>query len=130
VFERNLPRHGFNFIRVVVFSIVPAVLDSHERHRAKARNDGIVGDKAVSAVRRLECDAEAAFCHDRVKVALNWTPYLADARVCAPFAPKVDLPNSVPQKPTHQTNCGRKTNTVSTFRFLEAKCSLQCSKKS
>jgi hypothetical protein len=98
-----LPRHGFNFIRVVVFSIVPAVLDSHERHRAKARNDGIVGDKTVSAVRRLECDAQAAFCHDRVKVALKRTPYLADARVCASFAPKVDLPNSVPQsRPTKQ----------------------------
>jgi hypothetical protein len=98
-----LARHGFNYIRVVVFSIAPPVLDSHERDRAKARIDGIVGDKAVSAVRRLECDAEAAFCHDRVKVALNWTPYLADARVCASFAPKVDLPNSVPQsRPTKQ----------------------------
>ena len=58
---------------------------------------GIVGDKAVSAVRRLECDAQARFCHDRVKVASNWTPYLADARVRASFAPKEDLPNTVPQ---------------------------------
>jgi hypothetical protein len=46
--RRNLPRHGFNFIRVVVFSIVPPVLDSDELDRAKVLNDGIVG-----AVRRL-----------------------------------------------------------------------------
>ena len=73
------------------------MLDSHERDRAKARNGGIVGDKAVSAVRRLECDAQASFCHDRVKVVCNWTPYLAGARVRASFAPKENLPNSVPQ---------------------------------
>jgi len=70
------------------------VLDSYERDSAKARNVGIVGDKAVSAVRRLECDVQASFCHDRVKVASNWMPYLADARVRASFAPKEDLPNS------------------------------------
>ena len=29
VFCRNLARHGFNFITVVVFSIAPPVLDSH-----------------------------------------------------------------------------------------------------
>jgi hypothetical protein len=50
----QLARHGFNFIRVVVFRIVPPVLDSDERDRAKVLNDGIVGDKAVSAVRRLD----------------------------------------------------------------------------
>ena len=32
-------------------------------------------------------------------VAGEKTPYLADARVCASFAPKVNLPNSVPQSP-------------------------------
>jgi hypothetical protein len=97
VFCRNLASHGFNFIRVVVFSIAPPVLDSRERDRAKARDDGIVGDKAVSAVRRLECDAQASFCHDGVKVASNWTIYLADARVRASFAPEEDLPNSATQ---------------------------------
>jgi hypothetical protein len=73
------------------------VFDSQEREPVKARNDGIVGDKHVSAVRRLECDAKASFCHDRMKVASNWTPYLADARVRAFFVPKEDLPNSVLQ---------------------------------
>jgi hypothetical protein len=37
-----------------------------------------------------------------VKVALNWTPYLADARVRGALAPKEGLPNSVPHG-THQT---------------------------
>lgn len=98
MFGGNLARHGFNFSRIVVFSIAPLVLDPHERDRAKARNDGIVGDKAVSAVRRLECDAKARFSHDRVKVVFNWIPYRADARLCAFFAPKEDLPKSVPHK--------------------------------
>ena len=62
------------------------------------RNDALIGDKAVNAVRRLEGDAQALFCHDGVKVASNWTPYLADARVPAPFAPK-ELPNSITQSP-------------------------------
>src|SRR5262249_13805533 len=66
VFCRNLARHGFNFFRMGVFSIAPGVLDSHERDRAKARSDGMVGDKDVSAFR---------FCHEGVKVALNRTPY-------------------------------------------------------
>ena len=74
------------------------MLDSYERDRAKARNVGIVGDKAVSAVRRLECDAQASFCHDRVKVASNWVPCLtAGARLCTFSAPE-DLPNSVSQE--------------------------------
>ena len=77
------------------------MLDSHERYRAKARNDGIVGDKDVSAVRRLECDAQASFCHDRVKVVFNWTPYRADARLYEFFASKEDLPNYVPHS-THK----------------------------
>ena len=89
---------------------MPPVLDSHERDRAEARNDGIVGDKDVSAVRRLECDAKAGFCHDRSKVASNWTPYLADARVRAPFAPKEDLPNSVLQSRPATTTCAKHTN--------------------
>ena len=71
VFCRNLARHGFNFFRVVVFSIPPRVLDSHERDRAKARSDGTVGDKDVSAFRWLEGGAQAGFCHEGVKVALN-----------------------------------------------------------
>jgi hypothetical protein len=102
VFCRNLARHGFNFFRVVVFSIPPRVLDSHERDRAKARSDGTVGDKDVSAFRWLEGGAQASFCHEGVKVALNWTPYLADARVRGALAPKEGLPNSVPHS-THQT---------------------------
>ncbi len=73
------------------------MLNSHERDGAKARNEGVVGDKDVSAVDRLERDAEAGFCHDGVKVASNWTPYLTDARVRASFAPKEELPNSVLQ---------------------------------
>jgi hypothetical protein len=93
-------RRGFNFARVVGFSIAPRVLDPHERDRAKARNVGIVGDKAVNAVRRLERDAQASFCHDRVKVVSNWTPYLADARgFRASFASKEDLPNSTQADP-------------------------------
>src|SRR5689334_2749244 len=95
MFCRNLARHSFNFSRVVVFSIAPLVLDSYERDRAKARNDGIVGDKAVSAVRRLECDAQASFFHDRVKVIFKWTPCRADARLCGSFALKEDPPDSV-----------------------------------
>jgi hypothetical protein len=103
VFFRNLARRGFNFARVVVFSIAPRVLDSHERDRAKSRNVGIVGDKAVSAVRRPECDAQASFCHDRVKVASYWTPYLADAREFrASSAPKEDLPNSTQSRPARR----------------------------
>jgi hypothetical protein len=102
---RNLARRGFNFARVVVFSIAPRVLDSQERDRAKAHNVGIVGDKAVSAVRRLECDAQASFCHDRMKVVSNWTPYLADARgFRASFAPKEDLPNSRQSRPAKRLN--------------------------
>ena len=73
------------------------MLDSHERHRAKAGNDGVVGDKDISAVGRLECDAEASLCHEGVKVGSKWTPCLADARIRGSFAPKEDLPNSVVQ---------------------------------
>jgi hypothetical protein len=68
------------------------VFDSHERDRAKARNVGIVGDKAVSAVRRLECDAQASFCHDRVKVASNWMlvkPFVI--RAMSAFGGKADI---------------------------------------
>ena len=57
------------------------MLHPHERDRAKALSDGFVGDEAVSAFRWLECDAQAGFCHDGVKVVFSWTPYLADARV-------------------------------------------------
>jgi hypothetical protein len=68
------------------------------------RNDGIVGDKAVSAGRRLECDAQASFCYDRVEVASNWMPYLADARgVSASFPPKRRPAKLCTAKPTRQT---------------------------
>jgi len=50
------------------------VLDAHERDRAKARDDVVIGDKAVGAVRRFECDAQALFGYDGVKVASNWMP--------------------------------------------------------
>src|SRR5215831_16378580 len=76
------------------------MLDSDERDRAKTLNNSIVSDKDVSAFRRLECDAQAGFCHHRVKFAFNWTSYLANAREF--FAPKQDLPNSVPHS-TQQT---------------------------
>jgi hypothetical protein len=59
-------------------------------------NDGIVGDKDVSAVRRLEGDAQAGFCRDGVKVASNWRLHLAGAWFCAPSAPEKNLPNPVP----------------------------------
>lgn len=73
------------------------MLDSHERHWAKADNDGVVRDEDISAVGRLECDAEASLCHKGVKVGSNWTPCLADAQGRGSFAPKEDLPNSVLQ---------------------------------
>jgi len=97
VFCCNLARESFNFVRVVVFSVTPRVLDSHERDRAKARNVGIAGDKDVSAVRRPKCDAQASFCYYCVKVASSWTSYLTDARVRASFVSKEDLPNFVTQ---------------------------------
>ena len=59
-----------NFIGRVIPSVASRVLDAYERDRA--RNDVVIGDKAVSAVRWLECDAQARFCHDGVKVASNW----------------------------------------------------------
>jgi hypothetical protein len=62
----------------------------------------MVGDKDVSAFRWLEGGAQAGFCHEGVKVALNWTPYLADARARGALAPKEGLPNSVPHS-IHQT---------------------------
>jgi hypothetical protein len=71
------------------------MLDPHEGDRAKACNEGVMRDKDVRAVGRLECDAKARFRHDSVKVASNWTPYLCDARVRASFAAKEELPNSV-----------------------------------
>ncbi len=37
------------------------MLDSHERDRTKTHNEGLVGDKDVSTVGRLERDAEAGF---------------------------------------------------------------------
>jgi len=75
------------------------VLDSHERDWAKVGNAGIFGDKAISAVRRFEGDAQAGFCYEHVKVASNWAPYIADARVRASFVPKEELPNFVPHNP-------------------------------
>jgi len=74
------------------------VLDTHERDRAKVRNDTLIGDKAVNAVRRLECDAQALFCHDGVKVASNWMSNLAGAWPCTASAPEEALPNSVSQE--------------------------------
>jgi hypothetical protein len=96
VFRRNLPRHGFNFIRLVILSIVSPMLDSHERDWAKTRNEGLIGDKDVSAIGRLKYDAEAVFCYHRVKVGSNWTPCLGGRWLCASFAAKEELPNSVP----------------------------------
>ena len=76
-----------NFIGRVIPSVASRVLDAYERDRA--RNDVVIGDKAVSAVRWLECDAQARFCHDGVKVASNRVPYLTGiARVCTSYAPK------------------------------------------
>jgi hypothetical protein len=75
-----LPRHFLNFIRRIILSIPSCVLDPREQDGAKARK--VVGDgesmKAISAVRRLECDAYARFGNDGVKVASNWMPH----RVC------------------------------------------------
>jgi len=86
------------------------MLDSYERDGAKAFNDGILGDEAVSAFRWLERDTQAGFCHDGVKIAFSWTPYLADARLHGSFAPKQHLPNSVPHS-TRQTTARSITNT-------------------
>ena len=73
------------------------MLDACQRDRA--RNDLVLGDKGVGAVRWLECDAQAPFCHDGVKVASNWVPFLtAGARLCTFSAPEDDLPNSVSQE--------------------------------
>jgi hypothetical protein len=95
VFRRNLPCHAFNFIGIVVRSIASPMLDAHEGDRAKSCNEGVTCDKDVSAVGRLEYDAKAGFCHDRVKVTSNWTLYLSDARVRASLAPNEELPNFV-----------------------------------
>ncbi len=80
------------------------MLHSHERDRTKTHNEGLVGDKDVSTVGRLERDAEAGFCHDHVKVASNWTPYLADARVHASFAPK-ERPQPSPRPHLVEDSC-------------------------
>ena len=72
------------------------MLDPHERDSAKALNDGIVGDEAVSAVRRLECNAQAGFCHNGVKVASNWRLLLTGVWFCTLSTPEENLPNSVP----------------------------------
>jgi len=77
-------------------------LDSYERDRAKARNVGIVGDKAVSAVRRLECDAQASFCHDHVTSLLTGrlisltrgsVRLLRPKKICQTLCRKADPPN-------------------------------------
>ena len=77
-----------NFIGRVIPSVASRVLHACERDRA--RNDVVIGDKAVSAVRWLECDAQARFCHDGVKIASNWVPYLTPgiARVFTSCSPK------------------------------------------
>jgi hypothetical protein len=82
-----------NFSGRIIPSIASRVLDACERDRAV-----IVDDKAVNAVRRLECDVQGFFGHDGVKVASNWVPYLIDARYCTSSAPEEDLPNSVSQE--------------------------------
>ena len=76
------------------------MLDAQERDGAKVP-DVVISDKAIGAVCRLECDAQAVFGHNGVKVASNWVLYLADARVRGSFSPEEDLPNSVPHS-THQ----------------------------
>jgi len=84
------------------------MLDPDERDRARALN--VIGDKSVSAFSWLECDAQASFCHEGLKFAFNWTPYLPDGWVGGPF-PLKEVPHSTLQTALYNpTNCAEHTN--------------------
>jgi len=92
----NLPRHTFNFIRGIIAGIVSPVLNASERDRRKGRDGAVIGEpmKAVSAVRRLECNVHARFGHDGVKVVSNWVLHRAGAWLRRFSVPEEELPHS------------------------------------
>jgi hypothetical protein len=62
-----LLRHILNFIRRIIVSIAPRVVDARERESASL-GESI---KAINTTRWLECNAHAGCGHDGVKVASN-----------------------------------------------------------
>src|SRR5262249_38949962 len=99
VFCRNLLRHILNFVRRVIPSISCRMFDTRKRDN-KARNVVGVGEPInISAVGRLECDAQARLGHYGVKVACSWMLHRTSAWLCKSFsAPDEDRPNCVSQK--------------------------------
>ena len=72
------------------------MLDASERDRQKGRDGAVIGEpkKAVSTVRRLECNFHARFGHDGMKVVSNWVLHRAGAWLRRSFTPEEDLPHS------------------------------------